>query len=158
VFDPTRQNALAPGQMQTMNAPQNALAMPVRPERPQFDMATLQGAMGSMQHGDLGQMFNNGGIGSLPQPLQDAYGQFHDYRHAMQQYRGDMRDYRQQMHGQGPMMTPGGGGGGGPLQGGPNTQFPLNPAASGFAAPGVGSQMGVIGATPAGSPFGLPSY
>jgi hypothetical protein len=58
----------------------------------------------------------------------------------------------------GPVMTPGGGGGPGPLQGMPNTQFPLNPGQMQQAPGAVGSQLGVIGATPAGSPFGLPSY
>lgn len=64
-----------------------------------------------------------------------------------------------------PMVTPGGGGGTGPIPGTPNTQLPLNPGqmpqmpqAPMPAYGGIGSQLGVIGANPAGSPFGLPSY
>lgn len=156
---PNTQFPLNPSAMPPQQAP-NALQQPVRPDRPQFDMTALQSAMGSMQRGDLHQMFNNGGIGSLPQPFQDAFSQFHDYRNAMQQYRGDMRDYRHQMHGgnhmgHSPMMTPGGGGGGGPMQGGANTQFPLN---QGFAAPGVGQSMSVQGMTPGVGPYGMPRY
>jgi hypothetical protein len=64
--------------------------------------------------------------------------------------------------GMGPVMTPGGGGNG-PIPGTPNTQFPLNPGQMPQMPPtpaygGIGSQLGVIGANPAGSPFGLPSY
>ena len=53
---------------------------------------------------------------------------------------------------------------GSPAPGMPNTQFPLNPGMGGpiqgQQVPGsmVGTQLGVIGATPATSPFGLPGY
>lgn len=142
-----------------------------------FDSITNQHTpMGGAQHTTPMQALSDpGGLGTLRAhygfgqsgrlaSFQDAYnanpGDFSGFISALQGMRHRHDTMQPQAGGpNGPAM------GGMPIPGAPapNTQFPLNPGAGGpiqgQQVPGqVGTQLGVIGATPAGSPFGLPSY
>jgi hypothetical protein len=165
VYDPNNPVAQPLGQMHTMNAlaPQGVRQMPVAMPGGGLTGAPLQPQMQPpIQKPDNSwhQDWRNALMGWRDdRPMFDpATMQRGDWQQQMMDWRGQRPDRQDFRLGQAPGMAgvagvpnmPGAG-----VPGAPNIQFPPNMQ---LPPNMVGTQLGVIGAAPAASPYGLPTY